>query len=76
MLFSMYYAGALMKNTGLLWANDANKDRCKAIVSNLHRMGIINSIITNYDGRAMPKVTHCFVQILNIFFKIRHVIHC
>ena len=45
-----------MKNTGMLWANDANKDRCRAVVSNLHRMGIINSIVTNYDGRQMPKV--------------------
>ncbi|XP_059144339.1 probable 28S rRNA (cytosine-C(5))-methyltransferase isoform X2 [Physella acuta] len=58
------YISALMKNTGLLWANDANKDRCKAIVSNLHRMGIINSIITNYDGRAMPKVFHSFDRVL------------
>lgn len=27
----------LMKNTGLLYANDANKTRAKAIVGNLHR---------------------------------------
>jgi len=58
------YIAALMKNTGLLWANDANKDRLKAVVSNLHRMGIINSVISNYDGRQMPKVFHSFDRVL------------
>ncbi|CAL1543619.1 unnamed protein product, partial [Lymnaea stagnalis] len=58
------YIAALMKNTGLLWANDANKDRCKAVVSNLHRMGVINSIVTNYDGRGLPKVFHSFDRVL------------
>ncbi|XP_005105468.2 probable 28S rRNA (cytosine-C(5))-methyltransferase isoform X2 [Aplysia californica] len=58
------YIAALMKNTGLLWANDANKDRSKAIVSNLHRMGIINSLVTSYDGRALPKVFHSFDRVL------------
>ena len=47
---------ALMKNTGLLWANDASKDRSKAVVSNLHRLGVINSVVTSYDGRGLPKV--------------------
>jgi len=28
-----------MKNTGLIVANDANKDRTKAIVGNIHRLG-------------------------------------
>lgn len=51
-----------MKNTGVLFANDSNKDRCKAIVGNFHRLGIINSIITNLDGRKFQKVY--FSQIL------------
>ncbi|BFZ15609.1 hypothetical protein BsWGS_18649 [Bradybaena similaris] len=58
------YVAALMKNTGLLWANDANKDRCRAIISNLHRMGVLNSVVTNYDGRALPKVFHSFDRVL------------
>ena len=33
------YAAALMKNTGVLFSNDANKDRMKAVVANFHRMG-------------------------------------
>uniref|UniRef100_A0A2C9K2J8 SAM-dependent MTase RsmB/NOP-type domain-containing protein n=1 Tax=Biomphalaria glabrata TaxID=6526 RepID=A0A2C9K2J8_BIOGL len=58
------YIAALMKNTGLLWSNDANRERCKAVVSNLHRLGVINSVITNYDGRALPKVFHSFDRVL------------
>ena len=50
------YLAQLMHNTGMLFANDANKDRAKAIVGNLHRMGITNSVITNYDGKLYPKV--------------------
>jgi len=45
-----------MHNTGMLFANDANKDRAKAIISNLHRMGITNCVVSNYDGRTYPKV--------------------
>ena len=45
-----------MKNTGVIFANDANKDRAKAIVGNVHRMGITNTVICNYDGRKFPSV--------------------
>lgn len=34
------YAAALMKNTGVLFSNDANKDRLKAVIANFHRMGM------------------------------------
>ena len=33
-------SAALMKNTGCVFANDPNKDRCKAIIGNLHRLGM------------------------------------
>ena len=33
------YMAALMKNTGMLLANDASKDRTKALTANLHRLG-------------------------------------
>lgn len=46
-----------MKNTGVIFANDANKDRAKAIVGNVHRMGITNTVICNYDGRKFPSVS-------------------
>ena len=50
------HIAALMKNTGMLFANDANPDRAKAIVGNLHRLGVTNCAVMSYDGRALPKV--------------------
>jgi len=50
------HIAALMKNTGMLFANDANPDRAKAIVGNLHRLGVSNCAVMSYDGRALPKV--------------------
>lgn len=55
------YIAALMKNSGLLMANDASKDRCTAILANVHRLGINNCCITNMDGRGMAKV-RCFLR--------------
>jgi len=48
---------AIMKNTGVLIANDVNKNRAKAVVGNFHRMGIANSVISTYDGRHIPQVS-------------------
>lgn len=45
-----------MKNSGSVYANDPSADRCKAIIGNLHRLGIHNTVVVNYDGRAFPKV--------------------
>ncbi|CAF1004129.1 unnamed protein product [Adineta steineri] len=45
------YIGALMRNSGILVANDANKDRARAIIANTHRLGLTNIIVTNLDGR-------------------------
>lgn len=50
------YIGALMKNSGLLVANDLKRDRIKSLVANLHRLGVRNTIVCNYDGRAIPGV--------------------
>lgn len=58
------YIAALMKNTGSVFANDPNKDRCKAIVGNLHRLGVKNSVVLNYDGRLFPKVIGGFDRVL------------
>ena len=58
------YIASLMKNTGLLMVNDANKDRCKAVVGNLHRLGVHNSIVCNYDGRKFPKIMTGFDRVL------------
>lgn len=45
-----------MKNTGVILANDANAERLKSVVGNLHRLGVTNAIISHYDGRQFPKV--------------------
>lgn len=50
------FPAAVMKNTGVLFANDANKERTKAVVGNFHRLGVVNSVITCYDGRKFPNV--------------------
>ncbi|XP_033764071.1 25S rRNA (cytosine-C(5))-methyltransferase nop2-like [Pecten maximus] len=58
------YIAALMKNTGTLFANDANADRAKAIVGNIHRMGITNTIVCHHDGRVFPKIMKGFDRVL------------
>lgn len=58
------HIAAIMKNTGTLFANDANKERTKAIVGNFHRLGVVNSIITNHDGREFPDVMKGFDRVL------------
>jgi len=58
------HIAALMKNTGMLFANDANPDRAKAIVGNLHRLGVSNCAVMSYDGRALPKVGKGYNRVL------------
>lgn len=58
------HIAALMKNTGVLFANDANKERCKAVVGNFHRLGVMNSVICSYDGRKFPNVIKGFDRVL------------
>ncbi|CAL1270197.1 unnamed protein product [Larinioides sclopetarius] len=58
------HIAALMKNTGVLFANDAVKDRAKAIVGNLHRLGITNTIVSVEDGRKFPKLMSGFDRVL------------
>ncbi|KAL4466783.1 hypothetical protein ABPG74_010380 [Tetrahymena malaccensis] len=52
------YIAQLMKNTGVLFANDVKADRNKALIFNVQRMGINNCIVTNYDGRKLNKAIH------------------
>ena len=42
-----------MKNTGVLVANDLKRERLKSTNANLHRLGVTNVVVTNYDGRKM-----------------------
>jgi len=58
------HIAALLKNTGMVLANDANKDRCKAVVGNCHRLGITNTVICSHDGRHLAKVMTGFDRVL------------
>ncbi|KAH9383819.1 hypothetical protein HPB48_025589 [Haemaphysalis longicornis] len=58
------HIAAIMKNTGVLFANELHKERCKAIVGNLHRLGVNNAVVCSYDGRKFPEVAKGFDRVL------------
>lgn len=51
----------LMKNTGMILANDSNAERLRSVVGNLHRLGVTNAVVSNCDGRQFPKVRLCWL---------------
>ncbi|MBI2671752.1 RsmB/NOP family class I SAM-dependent RNA methyltransferase [Candidatus Woesearchaeota archaeon] len=51
----------IMKNKGIIIANEKNFDRLAALTNNLNRMGITNTAITLMDGR---NIKHNFDKIL------------
>jgi ribosomal RNA methyltransferase Nop2 len=58
------YIAQMMKNTGVLVANDLKKERLKSLFFNVQRLGIHNCIITNYDGRKIQKAFSNFDRVL------------
>ncbi|NWS51179.1 NOP2 methyltransferase, partial [Chunga burmeisteri] len=55
------YIAQLMKNTGMILANDSNAERLRSVVGNLHRLGVTNAVVSNCDGRQFPKVCPCLL---------------
>lgn len=49
------HMAAMMRNSGTLVANDANKERQKSTIANLHRLNCCNSIVSVMDGRDLAK---------------------
>lgn len=58
------YLAALMRNTGVVFANDASKDRSKGLIGNVHRLGVKNTIICNYSALEFPRVMGGFDRVL------------
>jgi ribosomal RNA methyltransferase Nop2 len=58
------YIAQLMKNTGVLVANDLKKERLKSTNANMHRLGVQNVVITAYDGRKLPHIFKKFDRCL------------
>ncbi|PWV07713.1 putative nucleolar protein [Trypanosoma cruzi] len=58
------YIAQLMKNTGVLFANDVSEPRTKALNANLQRLGVTNTVVTNYDGVGYNKIMKNFDRVL------------
>jgi 25S rRNA (cytosine2870-C5)-methyltransferase len=58
------YIAQLMKNTGVLVANDLKKERLKSTNANLHRLGVSNVVVTNYCGKKIPNIFRKFDRCL------------
>ncbi|MGB9719503.1 MAG: NOL1/NOP2/sun family putative RNA methylase [Candidatus Anstonellales archaeon] len=46
---------AMMKNSGVIYANDVRIDRISALVNNINRLGALNTIVMQRDGRKLLK---------------------
>ncbi|KAF2107570.1 NOL1/NOP2/sun family-domain-containing protein [Lophiotrema nucula] len=58
------HLAALMKNTGCIFASDANKARTKGLIGNIHRLGVKNTVVCNYNALEFPKVMGGFDRVL------------
>lgn len=58
------HIASLMKNTGILFANDSQKERLSSVIGNIHRLGITNTIVSCYDGRFFSRLMTGFDRIL------------
>lgn len=45
-------------------ANDLKRERLKSLTANMHRLGITNTVVVNYDGRKIGKQFNNFDRVL------------
>eukprot|EP00915_Cephaloidophora_sp_WS-2016_P007945 GHVH01010983.1.p1 GENE.GHVH01010983.1~~GHVH01010983.1.p1 ORF type:complete len:460 (-),score=76.52 GHVH01010983.1:33-1412(-) len=50
------HIGQLMKNKGILYANELSAERMSCLQGNIYRMAIRNAVTLNLDGCHLPKV--------------------
>lgn len=53
-----------MKNSGVVFANDFKAERTKSLIANIHRLGVRNAVVLNFDGRKFPEVMGGFDRVL------------
>ncbi len=58
------YIAQLMRNKGVLVANDIKKERLASLTGNIHRLGVLNALVTNLDGRVIPESMAGFDRVL------------
>ncbi|KAI3555482.1 NOL1/NOP2/sun family protein [Colletotrichum abscissum] len=58
------HMAAMMKNTGVIVANDPSKQRAQGLIGNIHRLGARNVVVSNYDAREFPKPMGGFDRVL------------
>lgn len=58
------HIAAIMKNTGVLFANDLNRDRIHAVIGNFHRLGVVNSVVSCMNGVEYKKFMGGFDRVL------------
>lgn len=54
----------LMQNSGAIVANDVNSKRIKALCSNLQRCGVMNTLVTQMDGRKFAQLNYSFDYVM------------
>ncbi|GAO14266.1 uncharacterized protein UV8b_08131 [Ustilaginoidea virens] len=58
------YLAAMMRNTGVVVANDPSRARAKGLIGNVHRLGARNVVVCAYDAREFPRPMGGFDRVL------------